>query len=175
MKRFSILIMASILTGCLGVSGMTPTKQPMSEISKVIEVPNKSKDQIFENSKIWVAQSFRSANNVIQYQDKSTGSIIGKGNIQYPCEGFTDCGAFGADRVNFTIKIDTKDAKARVVISDITRTSLTRIQGAQNINMGKEFPITIIEQQNRIAKKMDEIVDQYKLAITSSQLQNSEW
>ncbi|MFE0305554.1 DUF4468 domain-containing protein, partial [Bacillus altitudinis] len=65
---------------------MTPTQQAMPEISQVIEVPNKSKDQIFEDSKIWIAQSFKSANNVIQYADKSTGSIIGKGNIQYPCD-----------------------------------------------------------------------------------------
>ncbi len=153
------------LAGC--VAPMTQTQQAMPEITQVIDVPSKSKDQIFEESKIWIAQSFKSANNVIQYADKGTGSIIGKGNIKYPCDGFIDCGAFGNDNINFTIKIDTKDNKARVAISDVTRTNLTYVQGGMN-NIGKEVPIYIVEHQKKIAAKLNQVIDQYKAAITST-------
>lgn len=152
------------LVGCM--TPMTPTQQDMPDITQVIEVPNKPKDQIFEESKIWIAQSFKSANNVIQYADKGTGSIIGKGNIKYPCDGLIDCGAFGNDNVNFTMKIDTKDNKARVVISDVTRTNLTYVQGGIN-NIGKEVPISIVEHQEKIATKLNGVIEQYKTAITS--------
>ncbi|MFX7021157.1 DUF4468 domain-containing protein, partial [Acinetobacter baumannii] len=136
MKKIIVATVISLgLVGCM--TPMTSTQQAMPEISQVIEVPNKTKDQIFEDSKIWIAQSFKSANNVIQYSDKSTGSIIGKGNIPYPCDGFIDCGAFGNDKVNFTIKIDTKENKARVTINDVTRTNLTYVQGAIH-NIGKD-------------------------------------
>ncbi len=157
-------VMGLSLVGCM--TPMTPTQQAMPDITQVIEVPNKPKDQIFEESKIWIAQSFKSANNVIQYADKGTGSIIGKGNIKYPCDSFIDCGAFGNDNVNFTMKIDTKDNKARVVISDVTRTSLTYVQGGIN-NIGKEVPISIVEHQEKIATKLNGVIEQYKTAITS--------
>lgn len=172
MKKIIVATVISLgLVGCM--TPMTPTQQAMPEISQVIEVPNKTKDQIFEDSKIWIAQSFKSANNVIQYSDKSTGSIIGKGNIPYPCDGFIDCGAFGNDKVNFTIKIDTKENKARVTINDVTRTNLTYVQGAIN-NIGKDVPITIVQHQQKIAVKLNNVIEQYKTAITSKQT-NQNW
>lgn len=172
MKR--LLIAGAIgfsLVGCATLP--TPTDKKMEDITEVIDVPAKSKEQIFEGSKIWIAQSFKSANNVIQYADKGTGSIIGKGNIQYPCDGFIDCGAFGNDRVNFTIKIDSKDNKARVSISDVTRTNLTYVQGGYNANIGKEFPINIVEHQQKIATKLKGVIDQYKKAITTSNISDN--
>ncbi len=171
MKKIIVASLMSLgLVGCM--TPMTPTQQAMPEIAQVIEVPNKSKDQIFEDSKIWIAQSFKSANNVIQYADKSTGSIIGKGNIQYPCDGFIDCGAFGNDKVNFTIKIDTKENKARVTINDVTRTNLTYVQGGIN-NIGKEVPITIVQHQQKIAAKLNDVIEQYKKSITTNQSNNN--
>lgn len=158
----------AVLSGCVALP--TPTDKKMEDITEVIEVPAKSKEQIFEDSKIWIAQSFKSANNVIQYVDRDTGSIVGKGSIQYPCDGFIDCGAFGNDRVNFTIKIDTKNNKARVVISDVTRTNLTYVQGGYNANMGKEAPINIVEHQQKISIKLKGVIDQYKKAIIVSNL-----
>ena len=98
-----VLGFSLILGGC--VSMPTPTDKPMESVVEVVEVQGQKKDQLFESSKVWIAKSFKSANNVIQYQDQTTGTIIGKGNIQFPCEGFIDCGAFGKDMVNFTIFI----------------------------------------------------------------------
>lgn len=171
MKELLIIsVLGFSLAGCM--TPMTPTQHAMPEISKVVEIPNKSKDKIFEDSKIWIAQSFKSANNVIQYADKETGSIVGKGNIQYPCDGFMDCSAFGNDKVSFTIKIDTKDNKARVVISDVTRTSLTYVKGGMN-NIGREAPILIMEHQQKITTKLNDVVEQYKIAITSDKSSNN--
>jgi hypothetical protein len=167
-KLLAVGVLGFGLVGCVALP--TPTDKKMEDISEVVNVPSKSRDQIFEGSKIWIAQSFKSANNVIQYADKETGSIIGKGNIQYPCDGFIDCGAFGNDKVNFTIKIDSKDNKARVVISDITRTNLTYVKGGYNVNIGKEAPINIVEHQQKISTKLKGVIDQYKKAITTNDL-----
>ncbi|MDN8336515.1 DUF4468 domain-containing protein [Acinetobacter baumannii] len=158
------------LVGC--VSMPTPTDKPMTDIVEVVDVGGKTKDQLFEQSKVWIARSFKSANNVIQYQDKASGRIIGKGNIPFPCSGFIDCGAFGKDKVNFTIQIDTKDNKARVFISDITATSLTYVQGGIN-NIGQERPILILEHQQRIDAKLKEVVQQYKTDVVKQQVDNN--
>lgn len=161
-----------VVSGCMTMP--TPTDKKMDDLIEIIDVPNKTKVQIFEDSRIWIAQSFKSANNVIQYADKDTGSIVGKGNIAYPCDGFVDCGAFGKDKINFTIKIDSKDNKARVTISDITRTNLTYVQGGYNANIGKELPINLVEHQQKITMKLKDVVGQYKTAITSSNT-NQNW
>lgn len=160
------------LTGCMSMP--TPTSTPMTNVVDVVEINGQTKDQIFEKSKIWIAKSFKSANNVIQYQDKSTGQIIGKGTIPFPCEGFIDCGAFGQDRVNFTIQIDTKDNKARISFSDITATSLTYVKGGVN-NIGGERQILIVEHQQRIESKLKSIAQQYKADVVNQQTESKDW
>lgn len=169
----SSLIGLSVISiqGCM--TPMTATSQPMESISEVIEVNGKKQNQIFNESKMWIAESFKSANNVIQYQDEGTGSIIGKGNMKYPCVGLIDCGAFGNDNINFTIRIDSKDDKARIAISDVTKTSLTYVKGGVNNNIGKEGPIVIVEHQQKIAVKLKEVISQYKQKITSTSLSNN--
>lgn len=171
------IFIAAILGGVLSLSGCvsmpTPTDKPMESVVEVVEVQGHKKDQLFEASKVWIAKSFKSANNVIQYQDQATGTIIGKGNILFPCEGFIDCRAFGKDRVNFTIQIDTKDDRARVSIYDITATNLTYVQGGIN-NIGQERPILIIEHQQRIQAKLKILIQQYKSEVIA-QKSSSDW
>lgn len=159
------------LGGCVAMP--TPTDKPMENVVEIVDIQGQKKDQLFEASKVWIAKSFKSANNVIQYQDRATGTIIGKGNIQFPCEGFIDCGAFGNDKVNFTIQIDTKDDKARVSIYDITATNLTYVQGGVN-NLGRERPILILEHQQRIQAKLKGLIQQYRSEVVY-QKSTSDW
>lgn len=172
-KIFITTVLGVVLSfsGC--VSMPTPTDKPMENIIEVVEIQGYKKDKLFEASKVWVAKSFRSANNVIQYQDQASGTIIGKGNISFPCEGFIDCGAFGKDRVNFTIQIDTKDDRARVSIYDVTVTNLTYVQGGVN-NIGQERPVLILEHQQRIQAKLKGLIQQYKSEVVL-QKASSDW
>lgn len=162
------------LAGCATSPDLQHAPSALSEVSQVVEIEGYPKDQLFESSKIWVAKVFNSSNNVVQYADKNTGSIIGKGNIQYPCSGFIDCEAFGKDVVNFTIKIDTKDSKARVAFSDISRKPLTYIKGGININIGRDMPITQIKQQQQVKAKLESIIQQYKADIVNQKF-DSNW
>lgn len=163
----------SSLYGCAVSPELQHSPQPLSQVIQVVEINGQSKDKLFDASKIWVAKAFKSSNNVVQYADKESGSIIGKGNIQFPCEGFIDCGAFGSDRVNFTIKIDTKDNRARLSFLDITRTPLTYVKGGLNHNIGKEIPITQVKQQQQVKLKLESIIDQYKTDVLKQQSDNT--
>lgn len=170
MKKILVGVMGLVMVGC--VSLPTATNKQMQSIMQVVEVNGKSKDQLFDESKIWIAKNFRSANNVIQYQDKAEGKILGRGFIPFPCDGFIDCGTFGKDRVNFTIQIDTKDNKSRISISDISATSLTHVPGGVN-NIGRERPIQILEHQQRIEKKLERIANKYQLDISQPKADNN--
>jgi len=153
------------LHGCAISPELQHSPEPLVQVIQVVEIDGQKKEQLFDSSKIWMAEAFKSSNNVVQYADKESGSIIGKGNIQFPCEGFIDCGAFGNDKVSFTIKIDTKDNKARVSFSDITRTPLTYVKGGLNANMGKDLPITQVKQKQQVKLKLESIIQQYKIDI----------
>lgn len=81
----------TVLTGCVTSPDMEAAKQPLGSIVSVVNVPGVKKDALYSSSKIWVAKVFTDSNSVIQYADKEEGSIVGKGNVKYPCDGFNDC------------------------------------------------------------------------------------
>lgn len=83
-----------LLIGVLGISavlsGCATTPQSPSEpvkFEKVYQIDGLNQAQIYDGARQWFATAFRSANAVIQYEDKATGSIIGKGNMPYRCSG----------------------------------------------------------------------------------------
>ena len=78
MKKLVLLALPVMtMIGCATV----PTSEPMKSYQRIVDVPNVKQDMVYEGARQWVAKNFKSANSVIQYQDKTVGSIIGKGNM----------------------------------------------------------------------------------------------
>jgi len=120
---------ASIITflGCFVVgTAIAATPVQLAEINKpveqVFEAPGHTKDEIYNAAKIWIAESFRSAKAVIEYDNKDEGTIIGNGLIPYPCKGAFDCLGKPDWKVRFTVRIDTKDDKFRLTFSNMNLT-----------------------------------------------------
>jgi hypothetical protein len=93
---------------------------------KVYEAPNLSKDWIFDKTKIWIAENFRSAKAVVEYEDKSSGVIIGNGQTPFSClaSGFDPICSSREGRwtTNFTMRVDMKDNKFKVTFSNLRET-----------------------------------------------------
>ena len=164
------LVFLLIGFGSLAICSTVPAQPnpPLLQVAEIIDIENTSKDVIFERSKVWLAKSFKSAINVIQYTNKETGSIIGKGNIKYPCSGFFDCEAFKASIVDFTIKIDTKDNKVRITFEDIIRHTPRSIVNGTVLS-GGDFQITSDKQKKQVETKLNEVIGSYKIDILSQQ------
>src|SRR5437867_1266257 len=96
-----ILLLCGIILCLLGCAGMQPVEQKDLEFEKIIEVQNYSKDSLYEGVKIWIAQNFKSAKAVLEYENKEQGTIIGNGIIHYPCSGI-ECMAKSDWTVPFT-------------------------------------------------------------------------
>ena len=77
------------------------------------------KNQIYERSKIFIAENFKSAKAVIEYDNKEQGTLIGNGNVMYPCGNFFTCGALKNVRITFQMRIDVKDEKIRITFNNI--------------------------------------------------------
>lgn len=108
------------IVGVMVFSGCAPI--PVKEIpprESVIEMPGLSKDQIYAATKIWIAETFRSAKAVTQDDDKEAGRIIGNGRINYPCGG-SACLGLAVWTLDFTLRVDVKDEKMRIIFTNMS-------------------------------------------------------
>lgn len=167
MKRFlvSLLFFSS--------SYAFSANEPLKEVSEVVELPELSQKQIFDASKIWIAKSFKSSNAVIQYEDISTGTIIGKGNMQYPCKGTWNCLANSENLILFTVKVDTKDNKARITFNDLLLKTRT-IANAGIVVKGAEYEIRVPKDKETVENGLKEVIYKFKQDIQSQKL-DTDW
>lgn len=147
--------------------------ETLSQVQQVVEIPNISKDKIYSNSKQWVAINFKSANDVIQMDDKESGVLIGKGNFKYPCKS---CWLESKDLIKFTIKIEVKDNKSRITFSDIQR------HIPADINLGlPSYDVPVIYKGGRInglqpvKEKFDDLIKDYQNTVIQTAKANDEW
>ncbi|MCO5268734.1 MAG: DUF4468 domain-containing protein [Brumimicrobium sp.] len=76
------------------------------EIEKIVEVPEMNKANLYSNALSFFANNFKSANDVIQMKDETSGKVIGKGIVKN-----------GNANRNIKIAIDVKDNKYRYTIT----------------------------------------------------------
>lgn len=111
MKRIVLMVLlVGVLAGCAGVMPIPPEEM---NAQRVIEVPDATKSQLFDRSRMWFASAFKHANNVIQYENKENGSIMGKGTIQ--CNGLQY-----KNSLQISVNTDVKEGKARITIHGLS-------------------------------------------------------
>jgi hypothetical protein len=115
MKTIVAVVTLFTLAGCVSVE---PLSEDQKTFSVVKDVPGATKDQIHTGAKIWIAENFRSAKAVIEYDNKEDGTLIGNGSVKYPCSG-VECVAKHDWYIPFTMKIEGKDGKMRMSFSNI--------------------------------------------------------
>lgn len=120
MKHINHIIIALILFLCPNITKAQGT--PL-EFSEVINADGKTVAQIYPIVKSWIAISFKSANSVIQMDDKESGVFICKGNFSYRAPGgFTYRYIDGI--VEFMLKVQIRDGRFKVTLSDFAHKSL---------------------------------------------------
>ena len=104
-----------VLVGC---ASAMPVEDADRTIEVVQEVPGISKDQIFNATKVWVAGNFRSAKQIIEYENREEGTLIGNASIPFPCSGI---GCTGNDdwHMPFTMRVDMKDGRFRIGFTNV--------------------------------------------------------
>lgn len=118
-----LIILLSIvnLSQAQKLSDVLPLKDGKINFSETVNVDSTKKDILYSKSKLWFANTFKSAKDVIQLDDKENGIILGKGIYQ----DTEKVGLAGTIQRNwkFTIKIQLKDAKYKAEIYDIDLTT----------------------------------------------------
>lgn len=147
----ALIAVAVMLT--IGCAGMQPVAEADRTFEGVFEAQGASKEQIFNATKIWIAENFRSAKSVIEYENKEEGTLIGNGVISYPCTGL-DCIARHDWSVPFTMRVDMKDQKFKLTFSNIRISwppSYNSTFGAQS---GHDGPVRTQGEMDAIKPKL---------------------
>lgn len=121
MKRIGVLVAAlllGVISGQASAKGGAPTDEERT-IVQVYEAPDYTKEQIYAATKMWIAENFKSAKAVIEYENKDEGTIIGNGIIRYPCGGAFSCIAKADWTVPFTMRVESKDGRFRLTFTNI--------------------------------------------------------
>ena len=163
MKKVYLGLIA-IFAILFGLSGCQP-KVPSDQLvySEVVK-HNKNKDDAFELSKIWLANSFNDSKAVIEYSNKEDGTIVGKGIFRN-----VDYGMLFIANTRFTLKIDIKDNKSRL--------SFKSMLIIPNTSTGvKRFNMWNMDQLEHFKIKAKELVADYNKEINGLNINSkSDW
>lgn len=114
MRLFITALFTIILTaGCAAPGSLDIPKDDEGnyQYQGVVEVEDRSQQELYDTAKEWVANNFRSAQDVIQLDDRENGRLIAKG--YYPIMWV------GMERHAYhTLRIETRDGRYRYTIDD---------------------------------------------------------
>ncbi len=136
--RIVLIIITLLFTW---VDSHAQADEPVSvEIVKEIQM---LKDDIYNNTLLWMAESFRSSKAVIDLKDRELGTIVGNGVVDIKI----GWGVYTPAR--FKLKIDIKDNKYRLTFINVIM-----------IFDGKEKPIEVANRKSlepKVTTKFTEI------------------
>lgn len=146
------------------------------EWTEVVQVDSSlKKDDLYRNAKMFFANEFKSAKDVLQYDDRAEGKVIGKGNFHIEDLQNTFLVIFTDKRdVNFTIEIFCKDGKYKYRIYGINADCIFRGSGGRGPDNVTRDNITLddayIKCTKGSTKKMDRrlfmvMIDEVQLTI----------
>jgi hypothetical protein len=95
-----------------------PLKDGRVNYTAVIEMPNTSKDELYNRAKLWFVKTFKDSKEVLQIDDKENGKIVGKGNSKIY---WNYSGLAAPTEVSLwqLFDISIKENKIRIIITDI--------------------------------------------------------
>lgn len=92
-----------------------PMIEGQVQFEEVVPVENVSKDDLYKRAKKWIVETYKSANDVIQYDDPSGGEVIGKGFFEVNWQA-TFMHTYKVN-VFHTVNIKVKDGRYKFVIN----------------------------------------------------------
>jgi hypothetical protein len=120
MKKLLFLFFFSPLIGLSQTYNYEELYLPLNDgkirYTDVVQAPGKTKAELFQNSKVWFANTFRSAKDVINFEDEGAGIVSGSGNTSIYIKSL---GQTVERTVYFSIKIEVKDERYRYTIDQI--------------------------------------------------------
>ena len=178
MKRLLLTIVLScFLVNLYSQYKIIQDKFPIYE--GVITKDSNNKVELFLKLKEWVAISFKSAKDVIQFEDIEIGKIVSKGKSDYAINnGITILN----ETVYYNLTLESKDNRFKYLLeftslnsagidAPINRALVLDLESINNLKyVGKKFKQNAIESQKITVKQREEIYKEISSALIQSLL-----
>lgn len=163
--------------------GSMPLVDGKVVFSEVVPVEGVTADQLYTRAKMAVVEMFKSANDVIQLDDKENGVLIVKGanSFVYKVNAFDE----GTGYVKFALKIYLKDEKYKIEISGIanqlvggTELIAERLTDKECLNSKGEVKTSGLSwgrQRMAVIDTRDQMFDTFKKKMMAEPVQNADW
>ena len=149
MKIFSIALFAVILLGCATT---------FEERESVFEVPGVSQDEIFKRARLWIAETFVSAEDVITFDDADLGIVKG-----------TAIGEYRSDfdwtyvKFKYNFSVYTRDGGAKLDFQGARRIGKYSSYGL-NARIGKYSSYGL--NADSLAEYFDDLAEDFRMFIS---------
>lgn len=149
MKKLNILLILGLALLLMSCATVKPSE--VKGMTKVVDVPGVSKDELFVRASSWMVETFNSSKSVTQYSDKEAGIIKGKYVIDFP--QLTAQGSCDA-----TITIECKDEKCRLIIDDPYDFRVKDIYSTRIVNMTQKGFDTVIGNISYVCESFEKYI-----------------
>lgn len=124
-----------------------------------------SKDLLYTNSKLFVSENYRSAKDVIQFEDKETGVLLCKGL-------WNDVFILSSIYIHHTIKFEVKEGKVRVTYSDF----FIQVVGESNRSALEDYEIGLGKLKRKVTTHILSQITSFKDYLkTHSKASDGDW
>ena len=150
-KTLALSVVIACLSACQSTTPYTPTT-----VTNVVEV-NQTQKELYDKSRQWFSEYFVSGESVIDYEDPSTGTIIGNGiaNIGTDTFGIIKYG------INYSIRVDTKDGKFKTEYKIVKHTNSDSTNGTYDVVNVSQERINLAKQEvEKITASLDDYIRQ---------------
>ena len=128
---FSLLPLISFAqTSVVSTNDNNPFELPLDSTKgkitfvKIVEVTNKNKSEIYTIIKNWITENYNSPKDVINIDDKESGIILLK-SFFLNTQTIANTNITLKDNYYFSLKINIKDSKYKITISDLEQQGLS--------------------------------------------------
>ena len=91
------------------------------EYEKIIHIEGADAGELYARARIWFVEVFNDSESVLELEDADAHILMGKGAFQHSSCNFVGIGPECAvGKIRFTIRVDTKDGRARATLSQLT-------------------------------------------------------
>jgi hypothetical protein len=147
MKRLITLLLASVIV-------VLPAWGADALVVEIVRPASLKKEALFDQTVLWMAESFRSSKEVIELKDKDLGTIVGNGVFDLNI-GLSILPTNVP--VTFKLRIDIKDNKYRMTFSNVRMVVNGNAKPIEDTNRASNEP-KVRERFAQISNSLDTYV-----------------
>ena len=152
MKRILLSVVLLAICGCAAM----PVHEGGTVYRRAMVIPDRTRDQIFDRSKVWITRQFVVSLNPIDYENRADGIITASGSIPRPLGVINP---LGGGSINFSLREEIRDGEIRIVCDRFTVVDPRGYNVFTGANAGSEDLLRFQGDMDTVRRRLTELTD----------------